>query len=244
MALAWLASAVNVPPPRAGVAWLELQAPPVPGAVAVATTAPCAAVPSKISTMTGVASLAVPENDGVVSFDGDGGALSVTTGGSVSRTNVTGGLLPGAFLIMLVCVATAVRVRLPPGNGGVSDPDVQLAPVPCAVTVAKMLPSGLVPSKISTVTGVVSLAVPENDGVVSFDGEAGACSVTVGDCVSTTKLTGSLAPTEKPNEPGCVANAVYTPSARAGLTRAEIQLPPVPWTLRLAIGVPPVLAPL
>jgi hypothetical protein len=189
----------------------------------------------KISTVTGVASLAVPENDGVVSFDGDGGAFSVTKGASVLTTNVMGALFPGAFLILLVWVATAVKVCLPLGKDGVRGPDVQLPPVPGAVAVARMLPSGLAPSKISTVTGVASLAVPENDGVLSFEGEACAANVTVGDCVSTSKVTGPLAPIGgplapggKPRELGWVATAVYVPSARGGPTRAETQLPPVP----------------
>ena len=97
--------------------------------------------------------------------------------------------------------------------------------------------------KISTVTGEASLAVPENDGVVTFDLEGGEVSVTVGDCVSTSKVTGLLTPVRLPIELSCDAMAVYVPLARAGLTSDETQLPPVPWTLSLATGMPSALAP-
>ena len=57
--------------------------------------------------MTGVVSLAVPVNDGVVLSDGDSGGFNVTVGAAVSTVNVTGELVPvsdGRF----VCVACAV----------------------------------------------------------------------------------------------------------------------------------------
>src|SRR5438445_754713 len=106
--LACVATAVYSPHcSGAMLARAEAHLPPVPGAVALATFSPAGLVPLKISTVTCVSSLAVPENDGVVSFDGDGGASSVTVGASVSTTNLTGMLLPAAFLISLACVATA-----------------------------------------------------------------------------------------------------------------------------------------
>ena len=53
-----------------------------------------------------------------------------------------------------------------------ASPEDQLWPVPVAVAVATIVPSAVVPSKISTVTSVASLAVPENAGVVSLEGMA------------------------------------------------------------------------
>src|SRR5437773_475729 len=77
-----------------GLAWPELQSPPVPVAPAVETTGPAALGPSWIAIVTGVLSDAVPENDGVVSFEGDFGRFKVTSGGPVSTLNVTGALTP------------------------------------------------------------------------------------------------------------------------------------------------------
>jgi len=53
-----------------------------------------------------------------------------------------------------------------------------------------------------TTTLVVSLAEPLNRGVVSFDGDGGWFSVTVGELVSTTNVTGELLPGELPSELG------------------------------------------
>ena len=61
-----------------------------------------------MSTVTGSWSLAVPENDGIRLLDGDGIAVSVTTGGIVSIVNVAGWLVPGALWIALCWVAIAV----------------------------------------------------------------------------------------------------------------------------------------
>ena len=173
-------------------------------------------------------SLAVPEKDGVVSFDGDGGPSRVTVGGSVSTTKVTGALFPGPLWIPLGWLANAVKVCRPPGRAGVTSPAVHPARVPGATAVATISPSGFVPSKISTVTCVSSLAVPVKDGVVSFDGDGGAFNATVGGFVSISNVIELLAPASPPIEPGCVATAVYVPSANAGLTSGEAQAPPVP----------------
>jgi hypothetical protein len=54
----------------------------------------------------------------------------------------------------------------------------------------------------------VSLALPVNDGVVSFDGDGGLFNVTVGEAVLTTNVTLLLLPAGFPNELGCVATAV------------------------------------
>jgi hypothetical protein len=59
-----------------------------------------------------------------------------------------------------------------------------------------------------TVTVVVSLALPVNDGVVSLDGDAMEFNDTPGDAVLTTKVTLLLLPSGFPRELGCVAIAV------------------------------------
>jgi hypothetical protein len=76
------------------------------------------------------------------------------------------------------------------------------------VTLATIAPSGLTPSKISTVTGVASLAVPENDGAVSFERGDGPVSVTTGDKVSTANVTALLTQVDWPIELVCEATAV------------------------------------
>jgi hypothetical protein len=106
--LSCLATAVYCPSARAGLAPLELQLPPVPPAVALATGEPVALGPGYIQTTTSVVSLAVPVNDGVVSLKRAGGALSVTWGEEVSIVNVRGSLTPSGFLSELFCVACAV----------------------------------------------------------------------------------------------------------------------------------------
>jgi hypothetical protein len=53
---------------------------------------------------------------------------------------------------------------------------------------------------MSTVTGVLSLAVPANDGVVSFERTAGESSVTLGGAVSIVKSTRALVPGGFPSE--------------------------------------------
>jgi hypothetical protein len=59
-----------------------------------------------------------------------------------------------------------------------------------------------------TVTVVVSLASPLNDGLVLFDGDAGLFNVTVGEAVLTANVTLLLLPAGFPNELGWVATAV------------------------------------
>src|SRR5438270_8143755 len=91
---------------------------------------------------------------------------------------------------------------------------------------------------MSTVTVPVSLALPVNDGVVSFDGDFGWSKVTVGEAVLTTKVTALLLPAGFPSELGCVATAVYWPLDNAGLACPELQLPPVPAAVALETTVP------
>src|ERR1035441_7852483 len=81
---------------------------------------------------------------------------------------------------------------------------------------------------MSIVTVVMSLAVPVNDGVRLFDGEGGRFSVTVGEAVSTSNVTGLLSPSGFPSELGWTATAVYSPLESDGLALPELQLPPVP----------------
>ena len=92
---------------------------------------------------------------------------------------------------------------------------------------------------------MLSVAVPLNVGVVSFDGVGTAFSVTVGERVSTTKWTSLLLPDGLPRELFCSATAVYscTPSASAGLACPEVQPPPVPVAPALATGEPSAFEP-
>ena len=95
---------------------------------------------------------------------GWGTAATLTTGGGVT-VNVTGVLLPAGFpRIELAWVATAVY--WPAGSAGLALPDVHPARVPAAVAFETSVPFAVAPAWIWTVTGVVSLAVPVNDGVV------------------------------------------------------------------------------
>src|SRR5208283_1328820 len=102
--------------------------------------------------------------------DAEGGRTNagVTAGASVT-TNVTGALLPAGFPSELSCVATAVYCPLP--RAGLASSEVQPAPVPVAVALETRVPLAVAPAWIWTVTGVVSLAVPLKDGVVSNEGE-------------------------------------------------------------------------
>ena len=86
------AIAVYCPADRAGVALPEVQAPPVPVAVAAETIAPFVVTPVWIWTVTGVVSLAVPVKDGAALLDGDLGEFNVTVGAVVFTVNVTGEL--------------------------------------------------------------------------------------------------------------------------------------------------------
>src|SRR6266436_1113622 len=79
-----------------------------------------------------------------------------------------------------------------------------------------------------TVTVVVSVAVPVNDGVALFDSLAGGSNVTFGDSVSMTKVTGALVPGELPIALVWVAVAVYVPRGRAGAAGFDAHEPPAP----------------
>ena len=87
------------------------------------------------------------------------------------------------------------------------------------------------------------LAVPLNDGVVSFETLVGWLSDTVGDSVSTTKWTGRLSPGPLPIELSWIATAVYSPPDSAGLALCEVHLPPLPSAVALATTPPSTLDP-
>src|SRR5207248_90643 len=94
-----------------------------------------------------------------------------------------------------------------------------------------------------TVTGVVSLADPLKEGAVLFDGDGGAIKVTVGDVVSTVKVTALLAPGGLSSELSCVASAVYWPLESAGLAAPDAKAPPVPVAVAVATAGPLTVAP-
>jgi hypothetical protein len=89
----------------------------------------------------------------------------------------------------------------------------------------------------------VSLAVPLNEGVVWFERDGGAASVTFGEAVLTVNVRASLLPSGLPSELFCVAWAVYVPLDSAGLAAPELQEPPVPEAFALDTTVPLALEP-
>src|SRR5207249_3764972 len=94
-----------------------------------------------------------------------------------------------------------------------------------------------------TMTGVVSLAEPLKVGAVSFDGDFGAFKVTVGEVVSTMKVTALLLPGGFPSELSCTATAVYCPLESGGLALPDVQAPPVPVAVAVATSAPLAAAP-
>src|SRR6202050_1691642 len=190
-----------------------------------------------------VLALAVPVKVGVVFLDGDWGWLSMTVGGLVSTSNVTGGLVPGLLPSALGCVATAVYS--PSANAGLAASDFHLPPVTVAGAFATSLPSGFGPAKMCTVTGVVSLALPSNLGVLSFDGDSGRSRLTVGGLVFTTNVTTPLLPGGLPSGLACSATAAYVRSSPFSdeLVGPESHLAPVPVAVAVATGVPWALVP-
>ena|SRR5947209_5801189 len=93
-----------------------------------------------------------------------------------------------------------------------------------------------------TVTGLVSLAVPVNDGVATFERCLSAgFNVTVGAVVSTMKVTGTLVPSGLPvMELFCDATAVYVclPVLSADLSGPEVHASPTGVALASDTGVP------
>ena len=81
--------------------------------------------------MTVPLSLAVPLNVGVVSLEGDFGALSVTVGDFVSTSNVRGSLEPGGLSSELGWLATAVYWAS--GRAGLASPEIHVPPIGVAV---------------------------------------------------------------------------------------------------------------
>src|SRR5438309_681189 len=96
---------------------------------------------------------------------------------------------------------------------------------------------------MSTVTVSVSLALPANEGVVSFDGVFGWFRVTVGEAVLTTNVIALLLPAAFPSELGCVAIGRAARRDSAGLAPPELQPPPVPAAVAVETTVPWALAP-
>jgi hypothetical protein len=232
--LSWVAVAVYVPFERLGSLFVVKVA-LLGVAVALATSK---LAEFRIRTTTLVVSVAVPVKVGVRLLAGDFGWTNVTVGGAVFTMNVIGLLTPGGFPAELGCVATAEYSPLV--STGVAAAEVQAAPVPVAVAVETGRPSGLpaLALDIATVTGVMSLAVPVNDGSVLFDrGFASGFNVTLGDAVSTVKETGALTPAGFPTELGWVAVAVYSPLVRAGLAGPELQLAPLPAAVAVETSV-------
>ena len=172
-------------------------------------------------------SLAVPVKDGVVSLEGDFGAFNVTLGAAVSTVKVSGSLAPAGFSSGLSCIAIAVYCPL--DRAGLASPELQSPPLPVAVALETIEPFAVDPAYISIVTGVVSLAKPAKDGVVSFDSGVVCLSVTTGEAVLIVNVTGgSLTPVGFPSsELSWVATAVYSPLESAGLALPEPQSPPL-----------------
>ncbi len=90
-----------------------------------------------------------------------------------------------------------------------------------------------------TITGVLSLAVPVKDGVVSLLGVAIEPSETFGAGVSTRKWIAPLVPGPSPNSLSCSATAVYSPSESGVERGSELQGPPVPAACTSATCVGP-----
>ena len=86
--------------------------------------------------------------------------------------------------------------------------------------------------------------MPVKDGVASLILVAGAFRPTLGDLVSTLKVTGALTPGALPLiELGWVASAVYSPVDRLGLVGPEVKKPPVPVAIAVAWTVPSAFLP-
>ena len=92
--------------PRSAILLLSVLVDHFPPAAVVVTLA-TSVLPgsSKTCTTTVVFSLAVPENGGVWSFDGDGGVTIDTTGGSVLTSKGTVSLWPSPFPSPLFSIA-------------------------------------------------------------------------------------------------------------------------------------------
>src|SRR5664280_3371227 len=86
---------------------------------------------------------------------------------------------------------------------------------------------------MSIVTVVMSLAVPVNDGVRSFEGEGGRFSVTVGEAVSTSNVTGLLMSVVLPLKDG-VELFVVVPSGGLSITGDADAAPTGPASTRTA----------
>src|SRR5437764_14327665 len=80
---------------------------------------------------------------------------------------------------------------------------------------------------------------PLSSGAGLFVGVWTAFIDTAGALVSIVKRISALLPSGLPSRLGCVAMAAYLPSARAGEAAAELQLPPVPAAIAVALTVRP-----
>jgi hypothetical protein len=123
----------------------------------------------------------------------------------VFTSNTRDSLNPAGFPSELAWTARAVY--RPVASAGEAALDVQGPPVPVPLADAV----GVAPEEIpliSTVTPVVSVAVPLNVGVVLLESVAGWFSLTWGDSVLIVKATELLVPPGFPSELDSVANAV------------------------------------
>ena len=228
-----LAYAVNVcfPSGSALLSVLVDHFPPAAVVVADATSVD----PSKTWTTTSVASLAVPENPGMILFDGVAGCAIVTTGGSVLTSNVTFALSPSPLPRPLFSLAYAVNVCFPSGSALLS---VLVDHFPPAAVVFTFATSSA-PRNTCTSTSVASLAVPENPGMILFDGVAGCTIVTTGGSVLTSKVTFALSPSALPRPLFSFAIAVNVPVVSALLRVLVDHFPPDAVAFAVATSVVP-----
>ena len=142
--------------------------PPAAVVVALATSV----APSKTCTTTSVSSLAVPLNDGVRLFDGDVGRSIVTTGASVLTSKATVPLLPSGFAEPAL-LGRLRRERVFARRQFFAQRRPPRRPFPARRSRCRLATS-VAPSNTCTTTSVSSLAVPENAGLVLFEGVVGA----------------------------------------------------------------------
>ena len=128
----------------------------------------------------------------------------MTVGDSVLTSKPTVLLVPSPMPRPLTSTALAVNECFPAGSEGLTGPAVQMPPDAVVVAFA----TSVVPRKTWTVTVVGSLAVPENEGIVAFDGVSGWAIVTAGGSVLTSKNTEPLLPSGFSTPLFAVAKAV------------------------------------
>jgi hypothetical protein len=233
----WDATALYEPSARAGEAATE-KSPLVQAVLTDSFVGPLTATVTLPSPV-----VQVPAKVGVVLLEGDGIALSVTTGAVVSTTKVRVELVP-VFPAASVWDATALYE--PSARAG--DAATPNDPAEHAA-----LSVSLVGPVIVTVTAPSPVVqVPVSVGVVSWVGVATASSVTTGAVVSTTNVRVVLVPV-LPAASVWDATALYEPSPRVGdatteyapLTHAAVRVwLAVPLTVTVTVPSPVVQVPL